>query len=412
MLLVIAFLPGCGGAASPAAEFRREVAGDELRQAQADKPEALHGGVKTLLEEGDRNAVLNQMRLGADAFQLNHHDWATTFFDKALASIETVWAESERAAQARSVWYEEGMKDFKGEPYERAMAYYYRGLLYLWGGEIDNARASFKSGVLQDAFAEELQNRADFALLIYLEAWASRFMNDPSTEQAAFEELAKLRPDLPKIPPGANTLVVLETGLSPRKVGDGVGSWQLKFRRGKKFADAAAGVSVDGAPEARAYPVEDIFLQATTRGARPIDKIIEGKVEFRNTYQGLGSTLSDAGHAAMLAAPAFEHAGRVQAVGGGLSVLGAISTAVSINARPQADIRYWDNLPDAVHVLALSLKPGPHALQVRYYTKQGQELPDLAQHLEFAVPADGRPALVWTRSRQQLTSHTPSEETW
>jgi hypothetical protein len=30
---------------------------------------------------------------------------------------------------------------FIGEPYERAMAYYYRGLLYWRDGEIDNARA-------------------------------------------------------------------------------------------------------------------------------------------------------------------------------------------------------------------------------------------------------------------------------
>ena len=48
------------------------------------------------------------------------------------------------------------------------MAYYYRGVLYLRDGDYENARASFKGGMLQDGFAEEEQNRSDFALLSFL----------------------------------------------------------------------------------------------------------------------------------------------------------------------------------------------------------------------------------------------------
>jgi tetratricopeptide (TPR) repeat protein len=82
---------------------------------------------------------------------------ATGLFDSALDSIEGMFANTENAAKARSLWYEEGAKDYKGEPYERAMAYYYRGLLYLAEGDYENARASFRGGILQDAFADQLE---------------------------------------------------------------------------------------------------------------------------------------------------------------------------------------------------------------------------------------------------------------
>ena len=43
------------------------------------------------------------------------------------------------AKKARSLFHEESKKGFIGEPYERVMAYYYRGLLYWRDGEPDVA---------------------------------------------------------------------------------------------------------------------------------------------------------------------------------------------------------------------------------------------------------------------------------
>ena len=110
------------------------------------------------------------MRIGTSALQMGYYDLAKMCFDQCLNYIEAVYADNEKAKQARSLWYEEGMKDFKGEPYERVMAYYYRGLLYIQDSDFENARACFKAGVIQDAFAEERQHQCDFALLLFLEA--------------------------------------------------------------------------------------------------------------------------------------------------------------------------------------------------------------------------------------------------
>ncbi|MEC8183119.1 MAG: hypothetical protein VX123_13805 [Pseudomonadota bacterium] len=47
------------------------------------------------------------------------------------------------AGLARSNFAREDVKDFKGEPFERAMVFYYLGLSYLALGDFENARASF-----------------------------------------------------------------------------------------------------------------------------------------------------------------------------------------------------------------------------------------------------------------------------
>ncbi len=101
--------------------------------------------VQQLLQEGDRNFVLNHLRLGVQAMEIGQYDVAAQSFDQALGIITSVYADSESAARARSLWIEEGSKDFRGEPYERAMAFYYRGLLDLMDGEYDTARSSFRS---------------------------------------------------------------------------------------------------------------------------------------------------------------------------------------------------------------------------------------------------------------------------
>ena len=121
-----------------------------------------------------KDATLHTLQAGVAAMAEGRTAEANGLFDGALASIEGMFANTENAAKARSLWYEEGAKDYKGEPYERAMAYYYRGLLYLAEGDYENARASFRGGILQDAFAEEQQHRSDFAALMILEGWSSQ----------------------------------------------------------------------------------------------------------------------------------------------------------------------------------------------------------------------------------------------
>jgi len=318
------------------------------------KPLYLQESYNTLFKEGKRNQVLNLLQIGKLALDKGDLDEAGDSFEQALVQIETVYSNSEDANRARSLWYEEGSKTFKGEPYERSMAYYYRGLVYLYKHEYDNARASFISGIMQDAFAEEEQNRSDFALLMFLAGWSAQKMGSPSLAKEAYDELKGFRPDF-VIPSSADDILIIgESGKSPRKLADGLGHYQLVYRRGKKIVDKRIVMKTDSG-EFDLYPMEDIFWQASSRGGRPVDKIIEGKASFKKTAQNFGGGLSNVANEAMIISGGLGSVSGTN-ISAAFSLIGVASMALSANSKPRADTRYWNNLPDLVHVKTFNSK--------------------------------------------------------
>lgn len=378
---------------------------EAARSYVADKPPQLRPFYEKVAREGRQNLVLNQMEAGLAAMELGEFGLAEESFDSALTGIETVYANNDQAKKARSLWYEEGMKDFKGEPYERAMAYYYRGLLYMMRGDFENARACFKSGVMQDAFAEEEQNRCDFALLIFLEGWASQCLGDRQMAAAAYREVKRLRPDFQ--PPGLqdNLLIIVETGTSPRKVADGVGHYELKYRRGRDFSEARVGLN-SGRRSIKMYPIEDVFWQASTRGGRQVDKVLKGQVVFRQTNEQMGTVLTEVSQEAMIASPHFDdHEEDVRNAAAALGILGAAQMAIAVKVRPRADTRYWDNLPDAVHIATCrsdgDVQP---TFTASFMDAAGRRLGQLDRRGRVYFARGGAYGLGWTRSRTALTA--------
>lgn len=320
---------------------------------------------KRLTTDAPANRVLNQMEIGARAFWKGDYATAKPALDDAILRIDAVFANNENAAKARKLWYDEGSKDFKGEPYERAMAFLYRGLIYLHDGDYENARAAFRRGLMQDAFAEEDQNRSDFALLLFLDAWASHVNGDDDLADETMGQLKKLRPDFGGFGEKDDTLVLAETGLAPRKLGDGASHSFFVYRRGKPILENQVQV-MRGAAALQAYPMEDIYYQASTRGGREIDKILAGKAEFKAATGGVGSFLADTSVALASSNSAFSAGGDY---GGAVAAVGALSGVlliVSSSTKPQADVRTWSSLPDTVHVLTLASGGKPLELGARF----------------------------------------------
>lgn len=378
--------------------FIRETINDADRQAIESKyPAELQQNFIDLIEEGERNAVLNYMRLGKKAYSIGYTDIAQDSFLKATAGIEKVYGYDQKSADVRSLWIEEGAKDFKGEPYERVMAFFYQGLVFIEEGDYENARASFKAGQLQDAFAEEEQNRCDFALLMYLEGWCSLALNDPELAKQSFSEVLVLRPKT-KIPKQSdNLLVLVETGTSPRKVADGPGHSELKFRRGRNFKERYVELSVNGGNFSKAVPIEDIYYQAATRGGREVDKIVQGKAKFRSNAIQMGSTLSDIGSTTVVVAPLFDSAGNAALVGGAIGLVGVTSMAMGQSSRPHADTRYWNTLPDIYHLMSVSARPGSCSITVRYLDKDMNKIKEITKQIIIPPLAEG-PKMVWLPS--------------
>src|ERR1051325_4187510 len=118
-----------------------------------------------------RDQVLWQYRAGLAALRRGQHDLARRYFDDAIARISNIFGKDESASKARGYFAAEARKTFIGEPYERAMAYFYRGILYWQDGEPDNARACFRSGQLMDSDTEEKSFAGDYVLFDYLDGY-------------------------------------------------------------------------------------------------------------------------------------------------------------------------------------------------------------------------------------------------
>lgn len=384
-----------------------------------DKPAELKRHFMVALTQGKRNQVLNDMRLGLASMELGQTALAERLLDQALAEIETVYADNPDAAKARGLFTSELAKDFKGEPYERAMAYYYRGLLYLKAGDYDNARASFKGGFLQDSFAEEDQNRADFALLQFLQGWASRCRGNAVTAEDDFKEFQAINSGFPL--PGKNdsVLVLAETGSAPVKhsVADTNGSTPkfLKFRRAsatetarlsftetiapppaKKGGKPAAAPPVEETRQVPLTQLEDVYFQASTRGGRQFDSILAGKAQFKSASDTVGNVaLIGAAAAATYASGTSDprHQRDAAAAAGVLLLVGLAAKGIAEATEAEADIRYWDNLPDRVHAATLALPEGVNKLTVEFVSAGGLPL----RTREVPVARVGQCGIAWVR---------------
>ncbi len=393
LCLSLVLLSGCSN-------HKPRVIPDEVIAEINAKPKKLQDLYKLHYQEGQRNHVLNNMHIGVAAMEIGNFPIAKQVFTDAILEIEKVYSDTDEAAKARSLWYEEGSKIFKGEPYERASIYYYLGLIDLMEGDYENARAAFKSGILQDAFAEEKQFQCDFALLIFLEGWASHLLGDEDYAKQAFSEVKKLRPDFKFPDKNHNTLLIAETGRSPRKVADGVGHSELKYRRGKAFKENRVIFSIDDTKIA-GYPMEDIYFQAASRGGRAVDKLIEGKAVFRKQASNIGLTLSDIANKGMLVSPLLGSAGgAASAVSGGLAVLGAVTTIAAIHANPHADVRYWKNLSDTIHIATLESTEVDTQFNISFADRNGKDYMDLKS--EPAPKARDNQNIYWVRSRSSF----------
>lgn len=342
-----------------------------------------------------KDRTLHQLQAGVAALHESNLAASAQHLDAALESIESVYSSAEGAAKARSLWYEEGAKDFKGEPYERAMAFYYRGLVYLTEADYENARASFRSALLQSSFAEEQRYRSGFATLMFLEGWCSQMLGDAAQAADAYAEAARYRKDWVAPAPDAHTLVIAELAGAPRKVGDGVGNHEIVYKRARRTPEKRIEIA-QGATPLRLYAMEDLYVQATHRGTREIDRIIDGKVTFQKATATVGELAGTLASEGSLINTAF--GGNAGGALGGLAAAGAIVSLVSINVKPRADVRYWANLPESLHVATLGAGAAPLG-DAALLDEAGQRVvADELVRLQWTDPKGRR--LVWIKSRR------------
>ncbi|MBF5007010.1 hypothetical protein [Diaphorobacter caeni] len=298
--------------------------------------------------EGERNATLNFQRIGLAALSSGQIDVAEKALDAATLRIDQVYADNEEAKKAKSMWTAEKIKDFKGEPYERAMTYFYRGLVYAARSDFQNARAMFKQADYQDTVAESEQFAGDFALMPYMAGWASHCDGNAALAQDFLQMAIKGDPSYSNMSAEQPVLVLLETGRAPFKYGAGKHGEQLKwqpFDAQPSEVSASCKEPQDSACFNGSFIVgADIGFQATTRGGRQIDSVLNGKASFKDGAQGVADVASSIGSIGMNVAMST---GSRDVAGLGLLGMfaGLVAQGVSSSTQAQADIREWEQLP-------------------------------------------------------------------
>src|SRR6476646_6816332 len=145
-------LAGCAYGPAPDSRVGGDAAGPVRKGGAAKSGATPADRREPAIPERDR--VLHDYRFAATALRQGKFDEAKARLDDAIARIGGIITNDAEAAKARGLFTAEATKPFIGEPYERVMAYYYRGILYWRDGEPDNARACFRTAELEDSSSE------------------------------------------------------------------------------------------------------------------------------------------------------------------------------------------------------------------------------------------------------------------
>ena len=353
---------------------------------------------RNAMEKGrPEDRLLWAYRAGLAAMRRGQFAEAKPLFDEAVTRLNGLLGRDRSARKARSTFYRESKKTFYGEPYERVMAFYYRGILYWMDGEPDNARACFRSAALADSDVEHSTFESDYVLLDYLDGLATAKLggdsNDAFKRAMRFPRIA--RP--PAYDTNANVLVFLEFGSGPTKQGGGEYGEQLQFRPGVSPVQSAR-IRV-AQYDVEVAPYDDLNFQATTRGGRVMDKILAGKAGFKRATDTVGDAAIISGAVVGTATRHNEEAAL------GLIAAGLLSKIFSAVTKPEADTRAWDNLPLFLTVASLQLPPGQHTVSISFLDASHRPVPVLEKSFQITVPAERRDKVIFV-SDQSSTPQT------
>jgi len=344
--------------------------------------------------------VLFDYRLAATALRSGDYDLAKEKLDDAISRIGGLITNDAAAARARSLFTAESNKPFIGEPYERVMAYYYRGILYWRDGQADNARACFRSGQVIDSDPKQGNYNADYVLLNYLDGLASaKLQADGSDAFARAQSRVGEAFALPPYNVEANVMVFAEYGYGPRKYAAGQYGEQLRFHTDDSPTRSARLVLEGGRKIVPLPAYDDLNFQATTRGGRVMDHILGNKAYFKTGANVAGNVALAGAVIAHDQSRRRERQGKdgddANATAFGLGLLGIISKVASAAANPTADTRQWNNLPQRLSFAALKLPPGLHTGRIEFLDRDGAVLDQRTQELRFSVSDDGRDSVVF-----------------
>lgn len=363
-LVLTALLLACG-CASPEEKQASRAVENYYRGNLARAQEQL----REVASKPDENFVLNNVRLGSTAMADYNLPEAEDAFLRAYEVINSVGV-NDGGRSLGAVLVDEKMKIWKGEPFERAMANFYLGLIYYMHQDYNNARGAFENALFKlrdyadkkDVKDEYREQESNFAIGLVMLGKTWQRLGRDDLARANFDKARELRPELSAVceePRNANSnlLLVVEFGHGPRKIRDGDGAF-IGFAPDPARAGIIPQpqVEIDGRPVELAGLVEppiDLLAMAQDRKWQDIDTIRAVK-----SIAGTGLLIAGAGTSIYGA-----NRDNDDAVIAGLAMMGA---GALLKATSQADVRHWEMLPRTIYLLPLTVPPGSHDVTVSF----------------------------------------------
>ena len=279
----------------------------------------------------------------------------------------------------------ERLKLFKGEPFEKAMAFLYLGLIYYNEADYQNARAAFSQALLMDKQAQRGFDE-DLRLVYYLLAKTYLRLQDPANAAIAMNKANQRNPQEPypanpyyDLELAEQTVVTILVGLGqvPLKVRQGPGA-SLDTFVPRKTPEAHVQLHWGGQNLGYGVLALDLNYEAQHRGSSGKDSVQAAKGVARD---------------AALVTAAVSDNEKVQ--------LGALLFALTNQS--QADIRQWESLPASLHLLRIR-RPNPmpaqthQTLQLAFADAQQRWLPNFRQVWYDFPMFDPPDQILWFRA--------------
>jgi len=324
--------------------------------------------LKPLAEKTNEDFVVNNLRLASAEMAPYRLDDAEASFLRAIEVINSTGVNN-GGRTLGAVLVDEKIKVWKGEPFERAMASYYLGVIYYMRHDYQNARASFENALFKlrdynpDRPNDSKDVDSDFAPAMLMLAKSYQRIGRDDLAKANFQAVTDHFPALEalaneQLNADSNLLLIVDFGVGPRKVAnnDGavVGFRPLPHEEGRIPPPL---VYVDGATTNSlqfARPPVDLLALAQERRWESIDTL-------RAVKSAVGTGLLIGG--AVAGVNGLNSTGSRQRTD--LMVSGAlIGAGLLLKATSQADIRQWEMLPRTSFIVPLHVPPGTHEVAV------------------------------------------------
>ena len=318
-----------------------------------------------LARQTDGDFVLNNVRLGSTMLAQGKLDEAEAAFERACEVINSAGI-NKGAREVAALTVSERAKIWKGEPFERAMASFYLGLICQKRGDYGNAKAAFENALfkLQDydkAGSATQCAESDFVIAHLMLGRCCQRLNDQAAARAWFSRASSIRPQVSTIADydvqqRSNVLLIIDYGHGPQRdyVYSGRATTSVPGNTTttpyagefKGFAPRPADVGSVPQPQ---ITIDEVLAVPASLTIPPIDLLQmaqQKRWQALETIQKVRSNTVDV----------------VTFLGGPVGIV--VGTIAHIVTDP--DDRQWGMLPRTVFIVPLRLEPGHHAIDISF----------------------------------------------